>query len=311
MLFTDRLRKSSESKLLSFPPSAPRGVDPHQFNLGPDQIPHDISMLRRPMPVGVQGAPRLEEGDGLAHDARNLVSSLELFSGLLAEPGVLSAEYQHYASDLKSLTGPLGSLVEQMATQSRPRLTSGQDPVFAREPLRPPLASIKAANAGRAQQLDEQNDAGLMVKSCERLLGAIAGPSVTLHISYERGLGELALGGEALTRVLINLVQNASESMPRGGRIVITVRKGLGAQPSALVSVQDTGAGIPAQALGQIFQAGFSSKQTQRKWPAPCHYGLGLTIVRDLVEGAGGSVRVASTLKKGTTFEIKLPCRRA
>ncbi len=268
-------------------------------------------MLRRPEVVDSTSAPQLKEQDGLAHDARNLVASLELFSGLLAEPGVLGEEHKHFAGDLKSLTAPLASLVEQMAAASRSQAGGAgmnQEPMFAREPLRPSLASGRSRHD---QQQEEQRDAGMMVKSCERLLGAIAGPAVALHISCERGLGEPSLSGEALTRVLVNLVQNASEAMPQGGRVVITVRKALGARPSALVTVQDTGLGIPAHAIGQVFQAGFSSKKAEKKWPATRHYGLGLTIVRDLVEGAGGSVRVASTLKKGTTFEIKLPCRRA
>ncbi len=306
MQFTENLRKSSESKLLPFRSPAPRGLD-----LGPDQLPHDIAMLRRPAVVELTGAPQLKEQDGLAHDARNLVASLELFSGLLAEPGVLGEEHKHFAGDLKSLTAPLASLVEQMASVSGSHANGAgrnQEPVFAREPLRPPLAS---GRGWQDQQREEQRDAGMMVKSCERLLGAIAGPSVALDISYERGLGEPALSAEALIRVLINLVQNASEAMPQGGRVVITVRKALGARPSAVVSVQDTGSGIPAHAIGQVFQAGFTSKKAEKKWPATSHYGLGLTIVRDLVEGAGGSVRVASTLKRGTTFEIKVPCRRA
>jgi two-component system sensor histidine kinase TctE len=311
MHFTESLRKSSESKLLPFRSPASRGLDPRGLDLGPDQLPHDVAMLRRPEVVDSTSAPQLKEQDGLAHDARNLVASLELFSGLLAEPGVLGEEHKHFAGDLKSLTAPLASLVEQMAAASRSQAGGAgmnQEPMFAREPLRPSLASGRSRHD---QQQEEQRDAGMMVKSCERLLGAIAGPAVALHISCERGLGEPSLSGEALTRVLVNLVQNASEAMPQGGRVVITVRKALGARPSALVTVQDTGLGIPAHAIGQVFQAGFSSKKAEKKWPATRHYGLGLTIVRDLVEGAGGSVRVASTLKKGTTFEIKLPCRRA
>ncbi len=308
MHFTDDVRKSTSSKLLNFrsPGLELRGMDNSPdinpaLELTPEQVPHDIAMLRRPAAVETLGAPALRKHDGLAHDARNLVTSLELLSGLLAEPGVLGAGHQHYAGDLKSLAGPLGALVDRMAASTQHPVSTDGGPVFIREPQRAPLA----------RQNGDRNDAGVMVKSCERLLASIAGPGVTLNISYEKGLGELALHGEGLTRALINLVQNASEAMPGGGRVAITVRKGLGARPSAIVSVQDTGAGIPAHAMGQVFQAGFSSKKGMHKWPATMHYGLGLTIVRDLVEAAGGSVRVVSALKKGTTFEMKLPCRRA
>jgi len=280
-----------------------------------NQVPHDIAMLRRPVAAETLPAPRINELEGLAHDARNLLTSLELFSGLLAEPGVLAESHEHFAGDIKSLAIPLAVLVERMAIASRAessRATApNPDPIFVREPVRPALRTRAAAKSAAAVSVrDPQSDAGVVVKSCERMLAAIAGPAVTLQVSYERGLGELALSGDSLTRVLINLVRNASEAMARGGRIDITVRKGLGAKPSAIISIQDNGIGIPPHALGQIFQAGFSSKKAQNKWPSAIHHGLGLTIVRDLVEEAGGSVRVASTPKKGTTFELKLPCRR-
>lgn len=321
MQLTDHPRKNSDNKLLAFRSPTPRGAfGALTSGLHLNDVPHDIATLRRPVDVETLPLPQLDEPEELARDARNLLTSIELFASLLAEPGVLAEEHQHFASDLKSLTIPLAGLAERMARVSGagaapapdPDTDWGTEPVFRREPLRKPLGPghrIRPA-ASHGQRALDQSDAGVMVKSCERLLGAIAGPAVSLQISYERGLGELALSSESVTRVLINLVRNASEAMPQGGRITINVRKGLGAKPSALLTVQDTGSGIPAHALGQVFQAGFSSKRAQERWPSASHHGLGLTIVRELVEGAGGSVRVASTLRKGTCFEIKLPCRR-
>ena len=319
--------KDSGTNLLAFRSAAKHLADgpPNAgFNLNLVRGEHagsglgDIAMLRRPIAVESLESPRMDEQDALAHDARNLVTSLALISELLGEPGVLGEEHRHFASDLKLLAAPLSSMVEKMVAVSRSRADSAAEsrrgvPIFKQEPLRPVLRSAykAGATAQKAEWQDERTDVGVMVKSCERLLGAIAGPRVAVQISYERGLGELALSGEGVTRVLINLVRNASEAMPNGGQVAITVRRSIGLQPSAILSVQDKGIGIPAHAMGQIFQAGFSSKRTQEKWPAPKHHGLGLTIVRDLVEGAGGSVRVVSTLSKGTTFEIKLPCRRS
>jgi len=324
MQLTDLPGKSSGNKLLAFRSPTSRGaLGALPGGLHLDQASHDVATLRRPSDVEALPLPRLSEPEELAHDARNLLTSLELFAGLLAEPGVLAEEHRHFAGDLKSLTIPLAVLAERIAraagSAAEPEPDADIDwdtePVFRREPLRRQLGpGLGLRSDGQAvwqgQRSQDPNDAGVMVKSCERLLGAIAGPAVSLHISYERGLGELALSSESVTRVLINLVRNASEAMPQGGRISIEVRKALGAKPGALLTVQDTGAGIPAHALGQVFQAGFTSKKAQDRWPSASHHGLGLTIVRELVEGAGGSVRVASTLRKGTTFEIKLPCRK-
>jgi signal transduction histidine kinase len=233
-----------------------------------------------------------------------------LVADMLGEPGILAEPFKHYARDLKLLTGTLTTLVERMS-----QTQAGAEPVFVREPLRPPLPSNAARTAEWMRkstdgEAEAAGDAGLMVKSCERLLAAVAGPRVSLQISFERSIGRLTLKGDELTRVLLNLVKNASESMPSGGRVAITVRRALGPGPAALISVQDNGTGISAHAMGQIFQAGFTSKPAERKWPAMAHHGLGLTIVRDLVEGAGGSVRVMSALRKGTTFELRVPCHR-
>jgi signal transduction histidine kinase len=245
----------------------------------------------------------LAQQDRLAQTAYSLATSLELFSRLLAEPGVLVSEYQHYAEGLAALSQRISSVLERVAKIEG----ASAVPVFRREPLRPaPSRSPGSPVPGAVGQ----TDVGSVVKSCEPLLAAIAGPNVAMNVAFDAGLGPLVLSNDALTRVLINLVQNASEAMPSGGRVAVTVRRGLGASPSAIISVQDTGSGIPAHALGQIFQAGFTSRPSGRKWPSAMHHGLGLTVVRELVEGAGGTVRVTSTLKKGSTFELKLPCRR-
>ncbi len=319
MHFTKEVHQSSPSKLLPFRAPVLRKLD---GSLDLNLLPYDIGALRRPVEIQAEKAPSLNEQQRCAHDARNLLSSLDLLSDLIGEPGVLAEGDRHFAGDLKAITGSLGELVEGIAGGAASEgsqatafqaaagrdARAGAEPVFIREPLLPRLKVIRSRVA---QQQVQSRDAGAMVKSCERLLRAIAGPSVDLNISYEPGLGELSVEGEALTRVLINLVRNASEAMPRGGRVTITVRKALGSQAAALVRVQDTGEGIPAHAMGLLFQPGFTGRKAPERWPSTVHLGLGLTIVREIVEAAGGSVRVASALGKGTTFEMKVPCRRA
>jgi signal transduction histidine kinase len=298
--------------ILPFP--APQATNPHLAN--PEHLPHDVAALRRPVAVDrATRAPALRAGDGLAHDARNVLTSLELFTTLLAEPGVLAIEHRHLAEDLRLLGGTLRALIDRIGGDGdRASATTAEaqaTPVVRREPVRPRAAvAVPQPELAPSPQVSGRPEAGTQVKGCERLLAAIAGPQVALHISVERGLGELAMNNDELTRVLINLVKNASEAMPGGGRCSIGVRRAISKQPAALITVQDTGCGIPPHALGQIFQAGFSSKRPGERWPSRGHHGLGLTIVRTLVEEAGGSVRVVSAVKKGTTFELKIPCKR-
>ncbi len=280
-------------------PAPPAGIA-----LEGQEMPYDVAALRRPVAVTATAPPAVTERDALAHDARNTMASLALISELLAEPGVLSPEHRHFAAELKGVAEAASTLIGRMArTGAGVHSTSGE-PVFVREPLRPQLA--------RPRFVEEPGiDAGAMVEDCAGLLSAVAGPLVKVRIARDRSLGVPILEAEEMTRVLMNLVRNAGEAMPRGGEVSITVRQGarFGTRSSVILLVKDNGPGIPAHALGQIFQAGFTSKQAAGRWPASEHHGLGLAIVRELVESTGGSVRVTSGLGKGTTFELKLPCR--
>jgi signal transduction histidine kinase len=148
------------------------------------------------------------------------------------------------------------------------------------------------------------------MQRCLDPLRSLAGPLVAVHISAESGLPALALDDASLEKVLSHLVRNAAEAMPEGGTVRITARKALSRiHPSVLLHVSDDGPGIPAYAMEHIFKPGFSSKRNVRSWDEPC--GLGLTVVRDLVEGVGGGVEVASTRRRGTTFELRIPCASA
>jgi signal transduction histidine kinase len=161
-------------------------------------------------------------------------------------------------------------------------------------------------------------DLGLELLGMRPLLAAIAGPRIELEIESLPCGGPTRLSKEDLIRVLLNLVRNASEAMPEGGKLRITAQYGDGLSfldpgqvPDALpcsvvIAVQDNGPGIPESAREQIFSAGFTTRETDRSWPGVRHRGLGLTIVRDLIEAAGGRVRVSSS-SHGARFELELP----
>ena len=248
--------------------------------------------------------PTLSPSAALAHDARNALTSLALLSGLLGEPGVLAAGHTHYAADLHSVTCLLTGLLNRFASLApdTDTATNTDTPAGFRADLSQP-----ANTAGESGGQQQPKSAGEAIEHCARLLRIVAGSAVEVHVSSENGLPPLAIGQEALSRVLTNLVKNASEAMPGGGQVHITARRALSrTTPAILVHVSDNGPGIPAHALDRIFEPGFSSKRSVASVGEPC--GLGLAIVRDLVESSGGAVRVASTRRRGTTFELRLPC---
>jgi signal transduction histidine kinase len=101
-----------------------------------------------------------------------------------------------------------------------------------------------------------------------------------------------------IEQVLINLIQNAIQSMPAGG----TLRINLSQAPGALaVAVEDTGIGIPAENLGRIFDPFFTTKKEGEGT------GLGLSVSYGIISRHGGRIGVESKVGKGTTFTILLP----
>jgi signal transduction histidine kinase len=95
--------------------------------------------------------------------------------------------------------------------------------------------------------------------------------------------------------VFANLLRNAREAMPQGGRLIVTARAVDGGIET---SVADTGIGIPSDRLGRVMEPLYSTKARG--------LGLGLSIARAILEKNGGSLRVASEPGRGSTFTVFL-----
>jgi signal transduction histidine kinase len=105
-----------------------------------------------------------------------------------------------------------------------------------------------------------------------------------------------------MRQVFVNLILNAVEAMPDGGRVTITVserRRTVQDQPVVHLTVRDTGTGIDPAHLSRLFDPFFTTREDGT--------GLGLAIVHALVEGHEGRVEVKSELKQGTVFTVVLP----
>jgi signal transduction histidine kinase len=119
---------------------------------------------------------------------------------------------------------------------------------------------------------------------------------VTIRMQGIRGLGSVAFHASTLRRALLNLVQNAADAMPQGGTVTLT---GDGTATWVQLRVQDTGSGIPAERLEQIFEPLYTTK--------PGGTGLGLYIVQEIVAAHDGQITVESMEGQGTTFILTLP----
>lgn len=106
---------------------------------------------------------------------------------------------------------------------------------------------------------------------------------------------------ESLFRVLLNLIGNAVKYTPEGGAVVVKVSR---VAEQAVIAISDTGIGIPAAVLPQLFTEFFRASNAKSFAPGT---GLGLVIVKELVERMGGRISVESDEGQGTTFTVYLP----
>jgi len=126
---------------------------------------------------------------------------------------------------------------------------------------------------------------------------------VTLSVSMPKDLPPVLVDPGHLQQVMINLLTNAIEATPSGGRVDVTAarRTDDDERPGVSIAVRDTGSGIAPELVPKIFDPFFSTKSSRDG------SGLGLSICRDLARSNGSDIQVASTPGEGTTFTVWLP----
>jgi signal transduction histidine kinase len=109
-----------------------------------------------------------------------------------------------------------------------------------------------------------------------------------------------------IEQILLNLIINARQAMPRGGRLRIDIREN---RQTAMgeIRVSDTGVGIPPDQLRLIFEPFYTTKEPDEHGHGGS--GLGLSVCRQIIEQHHGRIRVESVLGKGSTFTVKLPLK--
>ena len=129
---------------------------------------------------------------------------------------------------------------------------------------------------------------------------------VQIQNQLDPELPRIRASSDQLKQVVLNLLLNAADAMPKGGTITVATQAGAGAETEVLgrdavqIQVRDTGEGIPDELLAQIFEPFFSTKPGKGT-------GLGLWVSQGIVQSHGGTMRVRSRVGRGTTFMITLP----
>ncbi len=138
---------------------------------------------------------------------------------------------------------------------------------------------------------------GLIGEVLTLLARDIQDRGVRLETSYESPTLVREIDPEKLKTVLLNLVINAVEAMPSGGRLQVST-SGMEGGP-ARIAISDTGCGIGQENIEHVFDLYYSTKENGS--------GLGLAIVNDIIRDHGGSIEVTSSLGTGSEFRVILP----
>ena len=228
---------------------------------------------------------------GLAHDLNNFLTGTLLYCGLLRER--------------------LGPHHELASCAENIYLTS----------LRASNLATQFLNLGRSKPSGlEMCDVSESIAGMSDLLVRLVGSQVEVKYEIEPGVGRAAVKAVNLQRILLNLVLNARDAMPEGGRIRIRAKRSCSvgevslnesaaesssALPLVLLEVSDTGHGMDAATRARVLRA-FSEPEASRAGA-----GIGLSAVQDVIRRCGGTLELWSRPDCGTTIRLLIPSSRA
>ncbi|MBI3477933.1 MAG: PAS domain S-box protein [Acidobacteria bacterium] len=209
---------------------------------------------------------------GIAHDFNNLLTGVLLYCDLL--------------SDGIGADTPLLQHVEEirMAGEQGAAITHQLLAIARKQVIQPRPISINA-----------------LVTSTQDLLGRLIGEQIEIVTVLAPKLPTVLADPGQLRQVLLNLVLNARDAMPRGGRITIRTRvnPGVNVGPAMVtLLVEDTGCGMDEQTRARLFEPLFTTK------PPGQGTGLGLATVQRIVSESGGTIDVESELGNGTCIQV-------
>src|SRR5690606_25863032 len=161
---------------------------------------------------------------------------------------------------------------------------------------------LLAADPATITSTNEQTDLNEWWDDAQMILKNGVPRGVSLERKFDRDLPLVRIGRQGLTQAIFNLVQNAGDALRSRDRGSVTVwAKADAPRSSVRIGITDTGTGMSARTLRQCFDPFFTTKTRGLST------GLGLPLVRSIVQQVGGSIHVESTSDAGTTIVMTLP----
>ena len=243
---------------------------------------------RRHLENVVQQSQKLEAigrlSGGLAHDFNNLLCVISGHSELLAEQLESNSAAIRSVMQIRKATDSAASLTRQLLAFSR------------RQVIHPRVVDLNS-----------------IVSDTERLLGRLVDENIEFYTALDPTLGRVCVDPVQIEQVMLNLVLNARDSMPQGGKLTVETsnidleddhqsrHSLIPAGQYVLLAVTDTGFGMSEETQSRIFEPFYTTKEFGKGT------GLGLATVYGIVKQSGGYIWVYSEEGRGTTFKIYLP----
>jgi signal transduction histidine kinase len=221
---------------------------------------------------------------GVVHDFNNLLTGVMLYCDLLLSSFDAGDRRRRYADEIRSATAQASGLVRQLLVFARPQAAPAFD-----------LCLNEIAGSMRG------------------LLSRMIGENIVLDLHLDPQLGAVKIGQAQAQQIILNLVLNARDALPNGGRITLETSNckfqpvagaapsGPPAFPCVLLAVADNGLGMNAEIRRRLFEPFFTTKNAGQGT------GLGLTTVRGIVTTNGGLIHFESEPGHGTRAMILLP----
>ncbi len=210
---------------------------------------------------------------GIAHEINNPLTGILMFASLSAKNPDLPPQVKDNLELIVSETGRCAKIVRGLLE-------------FARESI-------------PEKKLDSINR--IIRQTLELVAQQTIFQDVKIHCHYEEALPQLAVDADQLQQVFLNMLINAGQAMPNGGRLSISTAL---VEDAVRIVIEDSGVGISQDDMNRIFDPFFSTK-------AQTGFGLGLSVSYGIIRNHGGRVDVESDPGQGTRFSIFLPLQES